>query len=102
MYGLMRLALLVGTLLPFASTAPVVGRALDTIPGKFIVTLKDDVAPADVESHLLWVSGIQSRDLNRREPAGIEKTYNISSFKGYAGSFDDATIQEIEASPEVR
>lgn len=103
MHSFKNLALFVSTLLPFVSASPVVKpRAADPIPNKYIVTLKEDVAAADVQSHLNWVGEVHARSLGRRQLPGVEKTYNISTFQGYAGAFDDATIAEIEASPEVR
>ncbi|KAJ4420345.1 hypothetical protein N0V82_004444 [Gnomoniopsis sp. IMI 355080] len=103
MYCFKNLALFVGALLPFAAAAPtqVNARAAQTIPNKFIVTLKEDIASTEKESHLAWVSEVHARSLGRRDLAGVEKTYNISSFQGYAGTFDEATIEEIKASPEV-
>lgn len=104
MPALKNLALLVGAVLPFAAAAPTTfkPRAVETIPNKFIVTLKEDIAASEKESHLSWVSKVHARSLGRRDLAGVEKTYNISTFQGYAGTFDDATIEEIKASPEVR
>lgn len=103
MYSFKNLALLVGALLPFAAAAPTQfnSRAAQAIPNKFIVTLKEDIASSEKESHLAWVSEVHARSLGRRDLAGVEKTYNISSFQGYAGTFDEATIEEIKASPEV-
>lgn len=78
--------------------------AADVIPGKYIVTLKDGV---DTTMHTSWVNGVVRRSLERRdgaegdEPAGVEKTYDINTFKGYAGAFDDATLNEIKSSPDV-
>jgi hypothetical protein len=31
----------------------------------------------------------------------VEREYGFGNFKGYAGSFDDATIEELKALPEV-
>lgn len=101
MHGLKKLALFVSTLLPLASASPapvVKPRSSEPIPDKYIITLKEDAA---VESHLTWVSEVHARSLARRDLPGVEKTYNISAFQGYAGAFDEATIAEIEASPEV-
>ncbi|KAI3392512.1 hypothetical protein diail_5553 [Diaporthe ilicicola] len=71
----------------------------DVIPGKYIVTLKPD---ADVGSHITWVNGIQARRLRRQDAeSGVSKSYSFKSFSGYAGSFDDATIDEIRNSAEV-
>lgn len=104
MYSFKNFAILVGALLPFAAAAPapITPRAAQAIPNKFIVTLKEDIASSEKESHLAWVGEVHARSLGRRDLAGVEKTYNISTFQGYAGTFDEATIEEIKASPEVR
>ncbi|KAL1849396.1 hypothetical protein Daus18300_013278 [Diaporthe australafricana] len=99
MYGLKKLALVAGALLPFVNAAPVASAPeARAIPSKYIVTLKET---ADVESHLGWVKDVHARSLGRRDLAGVEKTFNISDFNGYSGSFDDATIEEIKASDAV-
>ena len=106
MASLLRLALCVGALLPAALAAPTpagasVQRREEAIPGKYIVTLKDSAA-VDTASHLDWVANLHRRSLAARDTAGIEKTYNISNWSAYAGEFDDATIEEIKANPDVR
>ncbi|KAK7697338.1 hypothetical protein SLS64_013636 [Diaporthe eres] len=99
MYGLKKLALIAGALLPFVNAAPVANPVqARAIPGKYIVTLKET---ADVESHLGWVKDVHARSLGRRDLAGVEKTFNISDFNGYSGAFDDATIEEIKANDAV-
>ncbi|KAI3390566.1 hypothetical protein diail_9190 [Diaporthe ilicicola] len=99
MYGLKKLALVAGALLPFANAAPVASsHQARAIPNKYIVTLKET---ADVESHLGWVKDVHARSLGRRDLSGVEKTFNISDFNGYSGAFDDATIEEIKASDAV-
>ncbi|EPE09146.1 alkaline proteinase [Ophiostoma piceae UAMH 11346] len=105
MASLLRLALYVGALLPAALAAPApagapMQRREEAIPGKYIVTLKDSAA-VDTESHLSWVTNLHRRSLSARNTAGIEKTYNISNWSAYAGEFDDATIEEIKANPDV-
>ncbi|KAM3544828.1 Alkaline protease 1 [Beauveria bassiana] len=71
--------------------------------GKYIVTLKDGVTAGKVASHLQWVNDVHARSLGRRDLNlnGVEKTYEIGSFNGYAGNFDAATIEEIRNNPEV-
>lgn len=74
-----------------------------SVANKYIVTLKTDV---DSTSHLSWVSNVHARSLARRQDnattSGIEKQYDIDSFfKGYAGEFDQATIEEIKNSGDV-
>lgn len=99
MYGLKKLALVAGALLPFVNAAPVASQPqARAIPNKYIVTLKE---AADVESHLGWVKDVHARSLGRRDLSGVEKTFNISDFNGYSGSFDDATIEEIKANDAV-
>ncbi|KAI0597288.1 peptidase S8/S53 domain-containing protein [Biscogniauxia sp. FL1348] len=104
MNNLRRIALALGALLPAALAAPTTVPRLEqraAIPGKYIVTLKTDATSAEVESHLSWVSDVHKRSLSKRSTAGVEKTYNISSWSAYAGEFDDATIEEIKNNPEV-
>ncbi|KAK4222883.1 putative serine protease with a subtilisin domain [Podospora fimiseda] len=100
MITISRLALYVG--LAFSVSAlPVTKRAPEAIPGKYIVTLKSGVPVSAVKTHLNWVRHMHSRSLSRRDESGIEKIYNIKDFNGYAGSFDDATIDEIRNSDDV-
>lgn len=98
-----RLALALGAaLLPAAAlAAPTAPRDTpDAAPGKYIVTLKQD-ANVDTAEHLTWVQDIHRRSLSKRDTAGVEKTYNISTWSAYAGEFDDATLEEIKANPDV-
>ncbi|KAK2054308.1 subtilase [Colletotrichum caudatum] len=103
MANLRRLALVIGALLPAVLAAPAALNRRDepaAAPGKYIVTLKEGAA-ADVESHLSWVADVHKRSLGKRNTAGVESTFNISSWNAYAGEFDEATIEAIKASPEV-
>lgn len=69
----------------------------------YIITLKKDIAATGVESHIEWVNHVHARSLGRRDLnlAGVEKTYNVGNFHGYAGAFDAATIAEIRNNPDV-
>ncbi|KAK7418599.1 proteinase B [Neonectria magnoliae] len=105
MTSIRNLALFLGALLPAALAAPAkqaAGVVPDpvVIPGKYIITLKED-AKTDLESHLNWVTDVHRRSLSKRDTAGVEKTYNISTWNAYSGDFDDETIAEIEKSPDV-
>jgi len=88
-----------------AHTAPVPSSvAGQVVPGKWIITLKPDADIATVQSHMLRVRDIHTRNLARRgleETGGVEKEYGFGSFKGYSGEFDDATIEELKAMDEV-
>ncbi|KAF1911249.1 oryzin precursor [Ampelomyces quisqualis] len=69
------------------------------IPGKYLVLLKPDIDLASIAAHYDKVHSIYTRNLSRS--ASIERRYKMSNFNGYAGSFDKATIKELEALPEV-
>ncbi|KAF1976766.1 oryzin precursor [Bimuria novae-zelandiae CBS 107.79] len=92
---------------PFLTQAAPVSTATgDVVPGNYIIMLQPDADVATVESHFLKVRDIHSRNVKRgnlagREAAGIEHQYGFGSFKGYAGSFDATTIDELRSLPEV-
>jgi oryzin len=100
MINVRNIALFLGALLPAALAAPT-SKKSDIIPGKYIVTLKSGVDAAVAESHLSWVTDLHKRSLGKRDTAGIEKTYDIKDWHAYAGEFDDATVAEIKANPDV-
>ncbi|KAH7015500.1 peptidase S8/S53 domain-containing protein [Ilyonectria destructans] len=99
MANLRNLALFLGAFLPAALAAPT-KRDDAVVPGKYIVTLKPD-AGVEVESHLNWVADVHRRSLSKRDTAGVENTFNISTWNAYSGEFDKATLEEIKASPDV-
>ena len=104
MASLRRLAVFVGALLPaaFAAPAPAPGPVQEVIPGKYIVTLKEGISTEAVDSHLSWVSDVHKRSLSKRNTVGIEKTYGVGKhFNGYAGEFDESTLDEIKNNPDV-
>lgn len=101
MASLRRLALYLGALLPAVLAAPAVNHKLpEAVPNKFIVTLKDG-ASVDADSHLTWVKDLHRRSLGKRSTAGVEKTYNIDTWNAYAGEFDEETVEQIKANPDV-
>lgn len=90
----------------FVQAVPLAPRQSDgKIPGKYIIRLKPNADVATIASHHNKVREIHARNLARRstaeERAGKEHEYNFGGFKGYAGSFDPATIAEVEAMDEV-
>lgn len=106
MANLRRLAIFVGALLPAAFAAPAPapprGPVAEVIPGKYIVTLKEGISTEAVDSHLSWVSDVHKRSLGKRNTVGVEKTYGVGKyFNGYAGEFDDSTLEEIKKNPDV-
>ncbi|KAJ3574012.1 hypothetical protein NPX13_g4502 [Xylaria arbuscula] len=102
MHSIRNLALFFGALLPAAFAAPAKKVSEpEYIPNKYIVTLKNGVSTSDFESHINWARDIHARSLNRRDTAGVEKTYSIDNFKAYAVEMDAATVAEIKANPQV-
>ncbi|XP_014558239.1 hypothetical protein COCVIDRAFT_36444 [Bipolaris victoriae FI3] len=103
-----RFTALVTAAAPFvALAAPVAAPPTDDIiPGRYIIQLKPDTDIAAVAAHHNKVRSIHARNLARRSdnaPAGepVEREYGFGDFKGYAGSFDEATIEELKTLPEV-
>lgn len=70
------------------------------ISGSYIVTLKDGLDGAAAESHMRWVGEVHKRSINKRDAKGVEQTYT-GNFNGYAGSFDDETLEQIRSNPDV-
>jgi oryzin len=102
MVNVRNLAVFFGALLPSVLAAPApITKKDDIIPGKFIVTLKPGVDAAAAEAHLNWAADVHKRSFAKRDTAGIEKEFGIKDWKAYSGEFDEATIAEIKASPEV-
>ncbi|KAF1993915.1 subtilisin-like protein [Amniculicola lignicola CBS 123094] len=108
MQAFTRLLALAAAALPFLATAaPVFTAPADEIvPGKYIVQLRPDVDISTIATHILNVREIHARNIARREVSeeetgGIEHEYSFGDFHGYSGSFDAATIAELEALDEV-
>ncbi|KAL1794473.1 hypothetical protein ACET3X_007894 [Alternaria dauci] len=102
-----RITALAAAAAPFlADAAPVnTPRGAEIIPGKYIVQLKPDIDVASIAAHHNKVRSIHARNLARRgdgaDGAPVEHEYGFGSFKAYAGSLDEATIEELKALPEV-
>ncbi|KAB8068163.1 Alkaline protease 1 [Aspergillus leporis] len=109
MQSIKRTLLLLGAVLPAILGAPVqeTRRTAEKIPGKYIVTFKSGLEEAKIQEHTTWATSLHRRSMERRDassgdlPAGIERNYKINKFAGYAGSFDDATIEEIRKNEDV-
>lgn len=103
MVSFKNLSLLLAALVPFAAAGPV--RRDDDKPdvsGKYIVVLKDNVTPEGAESHLSWVNSVHKRSADGTDLSGVETKYDFDGFHGYAGKFDEATLEEIRNNPDVR
>lgn len=109
MYTIKRSLLLLGAVIPAILGAPItephVRRSGEKIAGKYIVTFKEGVDAAKIAAHTTWATSVHSRNAARisgSSSVGIERNYAIDKFAAYAGSFDDATIEEIRNSEDVR
>ncbi len=93
----------------FTSAAPLSARQPKdgVIPGKYIIRLKPGTDIASIATHHEVVREIHARNLAKRhvtaaeEEAGVEREYGFGKFKGYAGAFDAATVDELKSLPEV-
>lgn len=101
MVSFRKLGFLLG-LAPFAAAGPVQQRSDGlNVEGKYIVVLKPTVSTEEAESHLSWVNDVHKRSLGRRDLTGVESTYDLPGFHGYAGQFDESTLEEIKNNPDV-
>nr|XP_036587750.1 alkaline proteinase [Colletotrichum truncatum]KAF6798692.1 alkaline proteinase [Colletotrichum truncatum] len=102
MVGFKRFALLAAATIGFA--APTEKRAdftVQTVPNSWIITLKEGIGALDLDIHLDWVDQVHSRSLDKLLFGGTERAFSFSRFRGYAGKFDDVTIELIKANPLV-
>lgn len=81
-----------------------VDRDDGNLSSSYIIVLREDTDEAAFDSHRSWVTRIHKNRLARRDdPAltGWTTKYVFGNFKGYAGAFDQTTIEKIRMSPEV-
>ncbi|KAF3935150.1 Cerevisin [Dactylellina cionopaga] len=83
------------------------------IPNSYIVVFKKDVDDNIFDTHQIWIQETQATSLKKRiqiplsgKPSsflsGFKHSFNINDgFKGYAGSFDESTINLIRSHPDV-
>lgn len=75
-----------------------------SVTNKWIITLKDT---ADTAAHFTWLSGLHNRVRSRSESGDLsafftsEFEYDFGSWRGYAGEFDDTSLDEIKARDDV-
>lgn len=53
----------------------------ETIPGKYIVTLKEDADKPAIDSHVKWVTSVHARSISRRDKRGVNRVWK-NNFKG--------------------
>ncbi|KAH8893890.1 subtilisin-like proteinase Mp1 [Thozetella sp. PMI_491] len=101
MVAIKQIALFLWGVLPVYAAPVVDKRSGQVIPGKYIITLKPGASVSQVENHLSWVADVHARSVSRRDTTGVDKVYNINDFSAYSGSFDPATLSQIQNSNEV-
>jgi cerevisin len=86
----------------------------ETIPGAYIIKFKKHVSHSSASDHHVWVQKVHAdREDDRVELrkrglfsdtvfSGLKHTYNVGpGFLGYAGHFDDETIEMVRRHPDV-
>lgn len=87
-----------------ASTPAVAPEAGNKFSDHYIVVLKEEIDEDTFISHQQWVTKTHKNRLARRDDStltGLKSKYVFGKFKGYSGSFDASTIDDIRLSPEV-
>lgn len=103
MFSKLILAALIAVVLAGPIPSP---KAGDVITGHYIVVMMEDITVSDFQAHRDFVVNklrfVLKRDrVEATAEATFTHTYNLGKLKGYAGCFDDATIEEIASRPEV-
>lgn len=105
MMQLLNLGLLL--LVPLVAANPVPLENDDIIPGQYIVTLKDGLTAAEVESHRAWATAMHRSNLAAAgyrsgvETEGIFNHFQIHKLNMYSGGFDKKTVEQLRRSPYV-
>lgn len=110
MVQLKTIAVIATTFFGCTLAAPTTPEGVDSaIPDSYIITLKSDIKSPTVKAHMKWVGDVHKRSLEKRSlekrdgDNGVEKTFETEAgFRGYAGTFDPETINEIKKSSAVR
>ncbi|KAL7272639.1 hypothetical protein RUND412_004540 [Rhizina undulata] len=74
------------------------------VPNAYIVVLNENISESDFSAHRLWAADLHASSLARigdTGTTGLKHTYSLGSLKGYSGTFDKATIDEIATRTEV-
>ena len=73
------------------------GNKKDIIPDSYIVILKNDTSSADFDSHVSWVTNVHDVAAAKRGLSlpGLKQTFDFHGFRGYTGSFDRSTLDDL-------
>lgn len=101
-----------------SDAAPILSSAnAETIPNRYIIKFKKHVDDKNAAEHHNWLNAVhtssqETREFELRKRSqfpfadsvfeGLKHTYKIGGrFSGYAGHFDDETIEQIRRHPDV-
>lgn len=107
-----------GTSTIHGDAAPILSSAnAETIPNRYIIKYKKHVTKQQAADHHVWLNSVHSANQEAREMElrkrgqfpvadsvfeGLKHQYSIGGvFSGYAGHFDDETIESIRRHPDV-
>ena len=76
--------------------APAAPKSGDVVPGQYIVVLKPETTGDGFRNHEEKVKKLH----NGKGPV-VKQKFEFGSYKGYACSVEDATIEKLAAMPEV-
>lgn len=82
----------------------VAAKAGDLVQDSYIVVLKNGISASEFAAHRAWANDLQSSALAKRGDtghSGLKHTYNMGKLKGYSGTFDQQTIEEIKKRSDV-
>lgn len=90
---------------PSTQFAPLTANPdLETIPGSYMVVLKDGISSTDFFAHQSLISSAQlsANSFHGQDAQGIRHVYDLEGhLQGYAGKFTDDVLDYIRAQPEV-
>lgn len=90
---------------PSTEFAPLTANPeLETIPGQYMIVLKDGISSNDFFAHQSLISSAQlsANSFHGENASGIKHVYDLEGhLQGYAGKFTDDVLDYIRAQPEV-
>lgn len=79
-------------------------NAEDAIPNAYIVVLKDKKSNLDFNSHINWVEELHQTSIRKGTEVslgGLKFKYDIHGWKGYSGSFNQESLDQIIENEDV-
>ncbi|WEW55769.1 Secreted subtilisin-like serine protease sub9 [Emydomyces testavorans] len=102
----MKALLILVAALPVAWAGELLSAAANdtnVMPDSYIIVMNEGLSDADFDSHMTWAMDVHNTAVEKRQEAtsGVSRTWNAHQMKGYCGSFDRETIQEIANNSDV-